>query len=242
MCAAQWRTAQRNSPASCRCAATGAFVSVTFGAVALIRAATLTWMFWHTRGHLREGRGWLEKALSAGVGPPALRARALNRAGWLALFQGDYEAAMGLVLESLTLSRAGDDREGVASALTNLGFVATLGQRDDLPLPLPALLKEAIGLRPYLTDRRTVANLLILGGLAAGSQRDWEPAVARHDESLALYRELRDAQGMSMCLGNLGLIALGRGRYDEAVARLRENLQLAREAEPCRTMSYQEVQ
>ena len=47
--------------------------------------------FWVFRGHLSEGRGWLERALARGAEVPApVRARALFGLGRIAHQQGDY--------------------------------------------------------------------------------------------------------------------------------------------------------
>jgi hypothetical protein len=59
-----------------------------------LRLAGALWLFWFTRGYSIEGRGRLEKALSLGRSPVA-RAKALNGAGWIAMFQGDFETAQG---------------------------------------------------------------------------------------------------------------------------------------------------
>jgi len=202
-----------------------------------LRLVTALWLFWHTHGHLGEGRGWLDRALSIGGGAaPAMRAKALNRVGWLALFQGEYAAAKELIEESASLYRGLGDTEGLASSLVNLGFVAVLGERGDISVP--PLLEEIAALRPGLLDKRTLANLLILHGLIAGSQGDWELAVARHEEALALFRTVGDVQGAGMCLGNLGLIAFARARYAEAADYLRETLRLAREADDKMAIQY----
>ena len=59
-------------------------------------AAALRW-FWYARGYLSEGRRWLEGSLSLSD-PVATRERAwvLNGAGWIAMFQGEFEAAKRL--------------------------------------------------------------------------------------------------------------------------------------------------
>jgi predicted ATPase len=60
-----------------------------------LRLAGALWRFWWVRGHLTEGRQWLEAALARGAdAPAALRAKALHGAGNLALPQGDYARAM----------------------------------------------------------------------------------------------------------------------------------------------------
>src|SRR4029077_1472248 len=61
---------------------------------ALQLAASL-WRFWQVRGHVVEGRGWLERLLSASndAAPTLARARALVGAGALAWRQQDRAAA-----------------------------------------------------------------------------------------------------------------------------------------------------
>ena len=49
--------------------------------------------FWSLRGHAAEGWRWLETALTAEAGMPAHRARALNAAGSLVYWLGDYPRA-----------------------------------------------------------------------------------------------------------------------------------------------------
>jgi DNA-binding CsgD family transcriptional regulator len=187
------------------------------------------WPFWYTRGYLSEGRGWLESAISAS-GPETVtgKAGALNGAGYIALFQGEYETAMGLLERSLALYRELRDDEGTASSLIYLGYVAILGQRD--LETVPALHEEAMALTPRLRDPLVLANLLLLSGLIAINGGDLNRAVSLHQESLALFRKTRDARGMGHCLNNLGFVALLRHEPEEASILLQENLRLARES------------
>ena len=59
------------------------------------------------------------------------------------------------------------------------------------------------------------------------SRGDLQRSVRLHEQSLALFREIRDTQGMLTCLGHLGLLALIRGDYESAPPLLRESLRLA---------------
>ena len=194
-----------------------------------LQMAVALWPFWFTRGYLSEGRGWLESAIKRG-GPEAssAKAAALNGAGYLTLFQGEYGAAKVLLERSLALYRELGDDEGVASSLIYLGFVAVLSLQD--LETVPALEEEAVGLRPRLRDPLVVANLILLSGLVALNQGDLERAVSLHRESLAMFRELHDARGMGHCFNNLGFLALLRNDHEEAAALLRENLLLARQS------------
>ncbi len=154
------------------------------------------------------------------------RAKALNGTGWIAVFQGDYAKAKALLEEGLALYRELEDKDGVTSCLTTLGFAAVLGQRD--LASLPALLEEALTLKPGLTDARVIANLFVFRGLVAASEGDLEQAISLHEEGLALHRGARNFQGVSICLINVGFAEMARGNHDRATALLRENLQLAR--------------
>jgi predicted ATPase/DNA-binding CsgD family transcriptional regulator len=192
-----------------------------------LRISVALWPFWYTRGYLSEGRGWLESAIKrSGPETSSTKAAALNGAGYIALFQGDYGAARTLFERSLAFYRELRDDEGVASSLIYLGFVAVLSQ-ENLET-VPALEEEAVGLRPRLRDPLVVANLILLSGLVAINQGDLARAVSLHRESLAMFREMHDARGMGHCFNNLGFLALLRNDHEEAAALLRENLLLAR--------------
>ncbi len=192
-----------------------------------LRLAGALWLFWFTRGYLFEGRGWLEKGASEGRSAAA-RAKALNGAGWIALFQEDLEAAEMLVEQSLALYRELEDEEGIASCLNYLGFVALLGGREDMPVA--DLLQEALTLKSRIRDRHTIANTAVFAALEALLLRqDWDEAVALHEEALSMFREVEDTWGISICLINLGLIVVARGQYARGTELLRELMHLSQE-------------
>ncbi|HEX5848531.1 MAG TPA: LuxR C-terminal-related transcriptional regulator [Rubrobacter sp.] len=194
-----------------------------------LRLAVALWPFWYTRGYLSEGRGWLESAVARGGSEDSsAKAAALNGAGYITLFQGDYGAARALLEQSLALYRELGDDEGVASSLIYLGFVAVLSLQD--LETVPTLEEEAVGLRPRLADPLVLANLHLLSGLVALNEGDLERAVVLHRESLAMFRDIHDARGMGHCFNNLGFLALLQDNHEEAAALLRENLRLARQS------------
>lgn len=54
-------------------------------------------------------------------------------------------------------------------------------------------------------------------------------ALARHQQSLVIRRELGDRPGQVASLLNLGLVAASEGRYDQSVAHNRRGLAIAEE-------------
>jgi tetratricopeptide (TPR) repeat protein len=182
----------------------------------------LSW-FWYA--HQIEGRMYLECAVSNSSTTAArLRALVLNGAAWMALFQGDYEVSKALMEEGMVLYREVGDEEGIAAGLTNLGLVAVLGQREDMPLA--AVMEELGELKPRLENRNTLAYLLMLEGMIAASRGDLERSVTLHEESLELFREIRDTQGILTCLAHMGILALVRCDYEETLPLLQEALRL----------------
>ena len=99
--------------------------SITSGETDIaLRLAEAMARYWAVRGHYREGRHWLERALAIGESVPSpARMRSLRAAGWLARLQGEPEAARSMQGEALRLARMVDDRSNAAAALQELGLV-----------------------------------------------------------------------------------------------------------------------
>jgi predicted ATPase/DNA-binding CsgD family transcriptional regulator len=199
-------------------------------------AATLHW-FWFVRGHLGEGRAWLERALGAAGWdevspdeevsvPPALLARGLYGAGQLALFQGDFVAARVRLTQSASLFRRLGDHGGLLHALTFLGAVASHhGDRSTQG----AVVDELLALVPTLEGTWDGAALLFNWGRTALLWwRDSEAARARLESSLDQFRAFGDTWYVAMIASDLGGIALMDGDLTAAQAHYEEALALAR--------------
>ena len=200
-----------------------------------LRLASALWVFWLARGYLGEGRRWLEEALStSGDAAPTVRARALNGAGVLAHYQGDYARATELCNESLVLSRRVGDEPAVASALSGLALAArTTG---DYPTA-QAMFEQALEIFERLGDRQGVARTLNRLGLAVWHAGDYERFGALVEQSLAAFRDLGDIEGIGLGLLHLGMVDLSRGDLAGARPHLEECLAVARELGDRRTIA-----
>jgi len=209
-----------------------------------LRLAGALWHFWVTRGHLSEGRRWLEKLLSRPEsGEPtvsaALRARALLWASTCAAEQGDYGHAVALCEESDGLSRDSGDTWGLAWSLNIRGEVARhRGDHRGATL----LFEQSLALFRSLHDRWYVAMVLNNLGALARYQAANVRATALYEESLAMMREIGDLWSIAMILGNLGEVVRDQGTTEGDIARAaalcEESLELFRQLGDQRGMAF----
>jgi len=196
-----------------------------------LRLAGAMTAFWVVRGHYREGRGWLVRALGWGEPvPTSARARALNGAGWLTRLQGEIDAAAALQTEALAVARASGASLIAARALQALGLI-------DLQRGGPA--GAARWMEQALAQFLAIESTAIAGpqyvsaaytnlGQIALAQGDAAGAIAHLEEALRRQRALGYAWMMDETLRTLGDIARDRVDNERALAAYRESVELAR--------------
>ena len=180
--------------------------------------------FWHVRGHLEEGRRWLEATLARGDEAPA-RVKALLHAGWMAWEQVDYERSEALGEEALALAREEGDRAATGRALYIQG-APTLYQLDFDGAA--ALFEEAARLQRGVGDVAGLARTIQALGLTTTARLDFMRAAELQEESLALAREAGDQIGIIVALGMGAFAYLGQGDHRRAMNLFREGFELSR--------------
>jgi predicted ATPase/class 3 adenylate cyclase len=192
-----------------------------------LRLAAALWRFWHLRGHLSEGRKWLEDALRTGGGRTAARAKAHIAAGGLAYWQSDKQATARHYEESLALYRELGDRGGQQEALFNLGFVPALA--GDLRRA-QELFEESLAIARELGDRQGVLqarSALAFSHFLAGNQAK---AIGLLEEAVELARELGNLYWLADGLAGLADAYRITGAFDRARDFNSEALRMFREA------------
>jgi predicted ATPase/DNA-binding CsgD family transcriptional regulator len=169
--------------------------------MALRLVGALSW-FWWARGHLTEGRDFLERtlAVSEDVEASSIGAKALFAAANMAFVQSDYKRAVALCEGSLALYRELGDKRGIALSLYPLGNVAW--SRGNMPLAR-TLKEEALALHRELGDMGYVALSLFSLGLLDASQGEYARARALFEEGLAIDRKLQNKRGVAHTLSQL---------------------------------------
>ncbi|HWS82505.1 MAG TPA: tetratricopeptide repeat protein [Rubrobacter sp.] len=202
------------------------------------RLALLLWRFWSEHYHVGEGRRWLEAVLplggpEGGVAEPTLPARRWAFlhlvAGILASGQGDYDRAVELCEQSLSLYRRMGYRKGTSGPLRELGAVAY--HRGDYDEAV-CLSEQALALTHEFgsTFGHGLAVCTLADALRA--QGDVERARALLEESLTSLRRktylLRVANALANTLARLGSIECELGREARAFELFGESLWLGR--------------
>ena len=193
--------------------ALGFFIERGRGEEAL-RLGSALWPFWARRGHLREGRAWLERAMAvAGEASPAIRAKAARRLGNLALDLADLERAEAMYSASLAAERELGDENEIARSLTALGLVAL--HRGDMDRTI-ALFEDARRRWDDVGDVADRARIRHNLGRAALAQGDVARARGTLEEAAALRRNLGDRGGLAYTTLYLAELALLEGKPEVA--------------------------
>jgi len=196
-----------------------------------LRQAAALWWFWYSHGHLSEGRRWLIEALqkadsSSAVTLPAssfleARAEALRCAGAMTRWQGQYEQAISIIEESVTIWRKLGKKAGLARALNSLGAA----NYDHGNYERAKVCNEE-SLLYYLETGNMLGvgiALTTLGDVAV-AQRDYDKAIATYQRSLAMKRQSEDKLGIAFSLMGLGRAARYQGNFEDAIGYYQESL------------------
>ncbi len=195
-------------------------------AAACLRLTKATHAFRETRGHLREARDWLERALALpGDVPAVLRATGLRELGWTMFELGAEGAAAAAGEQALAIFRTLGDHEGIAHSLVVMGCVAVEGGDLDRG---ERLHEEAREVARTGGDPRGGAGVLNNLGLIALLRGDHERAMELYEEHVRLGREAGDDFGVAVGLDNLAALTLARGDLRQSAKRHQEVLALWR--------------
>lgn len=181
-----------------------------------MRLAAALETFWSVRGYYTEGRQRLERALDAETqaagepASPAIRAKALHAAGFLATKQGDPVSGQATSERAVAAYREIADAPGLGLALMALAEAAK--DRGELPLAR-TLLEEAMALARERGNGANVARAAYgLGGVAFRGG-DFAGARTHFEQSLTGFRQEKDVLMAANALQTLGMLAAIGGDY-----------------------------
>jgi predicted ATPase len=185
------------------------------------------WRFWLLRGHLAEGRQWLEAGLSLpGEVAAAIQVKALSGAGFLAATQSDFARAETLCQSALALARNLGDEPSLALALFGLANTANWGRNFE---QARAQFEASLAIYRKLNDHWGIATSLAYLGHVLYFQAEYGLARPMLDEAMSLFRGLRQTWGIAFTLYGRGLLAINQQELEVAQRDLSESLRYLRQ-------------
>ncbi|MDX6399231.1 MAG: hypothetical protein QOJ43_2639 [Gaiellaceae bacterium] len=190
------------------------------------RLAAAVSHFWLVRGHLAEGRAWLEETLaqvSAREIPPLLRAQVLRKLATLEWRQGDFDIASTRAEEALPLLAGQVDEDERYRLLILLGCIEYSrrnreGSRD--------WWEQSAALARTLQNEAHLALALSNLGVVAAELEDYEGGVAIYEESVESARRAEHLEYLAGALLGLGDMHVRLRRYEEGRGYLIESIAL----------------
>jgi non-specific serine/threonine protein kinase len=192
-------------------------------ALALRLAAALVY-FWWIRGHMAEGRRFLEDLVGrvpSEATDVRTRALALSGLGILLLFQGEVGRARAVLEDALAVARSADDPRSVTLSLVCLGIHAMLSGK---PEEGTSFLEEALARSRKAGDEWGTARALHDLGVNALHAEDYAQAERLLEEACAGYRQVGDERSMAEAFVWLGPVVRERGDISRAARLVRRAL------------------
>ena len=191
---------------------------------AALRLAAAMAAFWSLRGHHTEGRHRLGELLGLVPEPSVDRVSALNGAAWLAIDQGDYAHATGLLEASIGLSRILGDTVGESIATVYLGRCTMSSGRIADAAPD---VERAVALANEAGDRPAIAFVTFYSALVALLTGNQEAACDLFAGCGALAAELGLTPLCARARLMLGYPLLDLGELPAARTALAEGFQMS---------------
>jgi predicted ATPase/class 3 adenylate cyclase len=191
-----------------------------------LRAVSALERFWRAHAHVSEARRWLALGLDlAGDAPARIRADALWTAARQAAGQSDWDAAVPMLEDALSLFRSEKRRREEVFALSELGFIAL--RRDDAKRA-EELCGEALSLARSLGDDRALSAVLSILSDIARTRGDHARALACAEEALERRRALGDPTTIVDSTYDVGVAAFAAGDLDRSEEAFEATLEYAR--------------
>ncbi|GIK37557.1 MAG: hypothetical protein BroJett011_13900 [Chloroflexota bacterium] len=200
-----------------------------------LRITSSLWGFWWLRGHVSEGRRWLEITLAQNqAAPDDLRLFDLEGLGTLTGWQGEYEQGTTLLDEALRLAHSNGDQNSIARVLGRLGWIAWVNGRSERAAELVEALKKCRG----TADAWTLAYAFLSVGSLLYEVGQAEAAQATLDEAVGFFQNVTERHGLAFALTKLALLRKNQGGPELARKLAQQGLEFARSLQDAHIIAY----
>lgn len=200
-----------------------------------LRMASSLWGFWWLRGHVSEGRRWLEITLAQNqAAPDELRLLGLEGLGALTGWQGEFEQGVALLDEALCLAQIRGDQNGIVRVLGRLGWIAWVNGRAERAAELVA------ALQPYRTtaDAWSLAYAFLSVGSLLYEVGQAEAAQTILEDALVFFQDVTERHGLAFALAKLALLRKNQGELTQGYNLAHQGLEFARSLQDGHIIAY----
>jgi tetratricopeptide (TPR) repeat protein len=193
-----------------------------------LRLAAAAVYFWFIRGYHTEGAERLLRTLARPEArkPTAVRARALNAAGYIQWVRGNLAEAHELFAEAVGITRVVDAQHDLAFGLCYLGTVLNACHEHSAA---ESLLEESLDIWDTLDNRTDMCLALMFLADSALGRGDWQRALLSATRSAELCRSTGNISVLPYPLRRLGYLALLDDDVERAAALYLEAMVVNRE-------------
>jgi predicted ATPase len=165
--------------------------------------------YWEST-NLPEGRRWLEKFIHKPESKnfPLARAHALNTYSWLLTWLQQFDQALLVAEESLSLFRAAGERQGEVDVLISIENMYQFKDEVEIAIEIG---KQTVTLAQSLGDRWRLANAYLYLGWG---YHDLPQRFGYWEKAIQLYREVGDQILLANLLGLMGQFKVLNGEFE----------------------------
>jgi tetratricopeptide (TPR) repeat protein len=172
------------------------------------------WRFWQLRSVLSEGLCWIERALAQGTSIKSIaRVKTLWGAGWLADCQANFDHALALFKEGLSLAKELGSKRFVALLSLGIGTIQCCQNNLD---KAESLFEESLNVFREIHDQEQIAWSLDHLGRLALAKSNYQRAQSLFEESLGIFHDLGNQWGIALSMDRLGHSVWMQGEYEHA--------------------------
>jgi predicted ATPase/class 3 adenylate cyclase len=196
-----------------------------------LRLLASCWRYWQIRGYLTEARAYADRIMAAPDRAqfPVANEAALEAAGGIAYWQGDFDGARVWYGEALDLARARHDDRAEANAIYNMTF--TWSWEPGQQAEALRMANEALEVNRRLDDQLGIGRSLWARSSALYFFGKHDAAAEDADEALAIFRAADDRFMIAWTRYMQSLIYLNRGDQTSLHLALTEALDIFRQTD-----------
>ena len=147
--------------------------------------------------------------------------------------KGDYAQALRISQLAVRIAEKIEDQVGMGNALSDLGFIYNLQNRQDEALDC---LQKSLAIFEKTADEKGKTRALFRIRLTHESQGRFEQALEYYDKSLAISLKTEDRNTTALIFNNMGNVHYSLGRYELGLELLQKSRALSEELNNKKTL------